>query len=280
MPTPTDHRRRNLEVWEAIADGWERQTAFVEEVFVPVTDWMLRELALEPGQTLLELAAGTGDLGFRALAEAGEGARLLSTDLSPALVDAGRRRAATLGLAGVEHQVVDAEATGLPDDAADAVLCRHGFMFAADPAAALAETRRVLRPGGRLVLSVWGPPDRNPFFAPLGRSLVTRGHMPPPAPGAPGLFALADAARLRDLLTGAGFPAVRVDDVAVRFAIPSVEAFLEIATDNGGSTALVLRRLSPDDRAAVAGDLREAFAPFGSDDGYVVPGVTLCGVAA
>jgi ubiquinone/menaquinone biosynthesis C-methylase UbiE len=80
--------------------------------------------------------------------------RLITTDFSPAMLEAARRRGAELGVANVDYRVIDAERIELHDDSVDGVLCRFWYMLMADPAAAFAETRRVLRPGGRLALAV------------------------------------------------------------------------------------------------------------------------------
>src|SRR5262245_11313046 len=146
---------------EAMAPGWERRRARIEEGAAPVREWLLRALAPAPGDTVLELAAGVGDTGLEAAAAVGPEGRLISTDLTPAMVEVARRRAAQVGAANVEHRVMDAERIDLPEGSVDGVLCRFGYMLMADPAAALAGTRRVLRPGGRLALAVWGPPERN-----------------------------------------------------------------------------------------------------------------------
>src|SRR5262249_31802629 len=81
----------------------------------------------------------------------------------------------------------------------------RGYMLMADPVAALRETRRVLRDSGRLVFSVWADPQRNLWASIPGRVLVERGHIKPPEPGAPGIFAMADPGRLRTLVMDAGF---------------------------------------------------------------------------
>jgi SAM-dependent methyltransferase len=111
---------------------------------------------------------------------------VISTDFAPEMVDVARRQSEARGLTNVEHRVLDAERMDLDDDSVDGVVCRWGYMLMADPAAALRETRRVLRDGGRLAFAVWGAPDRNPWVAVPGMTLVQRGHMPPPEPGAPG----------------------------------------------------------------------------------------------
>jgi SAM-dependent methyltransferase len=90
-------------------------------------------------------------------------------------------------------------------------------MLVTEPAAALAETRRAPRPGGRLALSAWGAPERNPWAAIGSMILVERGHMPPPEPAAPGVFSMASAERTRALLECADFSSVRTTEVPVRF---------------------------------------------------------------
>ena len=268
------------EVAETVAPGWERWRAFIEAAVAPVRDWMITELAPRPGDTLLELAAGAGDTGFEAAAIAGPRGRLISTDLSPAMVDVARRRAAELGLEGVDHRVVDAERISLDDAAVDGVICRFGVMLMADPAAALAEARRVLRPGGRAVLAVWGPPDRNPWLTILARALVERGHMPPPEPGSPNPFSMGSAGATQGLLEGAGFTSVRTAEVPVLFPYRDLDHYLRVAGDTAGPAVIVLRGLSERERGALAGHLGEAFAPFAAGPGYALPGVALAAVAS
>jgi SAM-dependent methyltransferase len=185
-----------------------------------------------------------------------------------------------LRLADVEHRVIDAERIELDADSVDGVICRFGYMLMADPAAALAETRRVLRGGGRLVLAVWGAPERNPFFALLGATLVERGHLSPPEPGAPGVFAMASAERTRALLADAGFGTVRTEEVPVRFAIAGGREYLAIATDTAGPTAILLRGLSDSERAALEAKLEQALSPFAAGGGYELPGVALAARAS
>ena len=272
-------RREIYEIAEAIAPGWERWRARIEEVTTPVREWMIEQLAPRPGDTVLELAAGAGDTGFEAAAIVSERGRLISTDFSPAMVQVARRRGAELGLGNVHHRVMDAERIELDADSVDGVHCRFGYVLMADPGAAFAETRRVLRPGGRLALAVWGAPERNPWATIGFGLLIERGLMPPPKPGAPGPFAMASEKQARALLARAGFTAVRTEEVPVRFAFRDLDDYTTYATDTGGPAALVLRRLPEDVRAALKAQLGAAFAPFRAAVGYEIPGVALCAAA-
>ncbi len=274
------YRGMNYEVAEAIAPSWERRRADIEQISTPVREWMLRELRPRVGDTVLELAAGTGDTGFDIAALLGEDGRLISTDFSPSMLEAARRRGAALEVENVEYRVIDAERNELEDDSVDGVICRFGYMLMADPATALLETRRVLRAGGRLTLAVWGAPERNPFFSAVVVSLVQHGHIPPPEPAGPGLFSMASEERTRALLAGAGFAEVRTEQVPVRFEIPNGDEYVDLIADTAGTVALALRGLSEADREPVKAQAEAALERFGGEDGYRIPGVVLCAAAS
>ena len=145
---------------------------------------------------ILELAGGTGEL---AAVLAPSVAQVIYTDFSPAMVDAARRRATP----GVDHRVLDMQAIDLPDASFDGVVCRYGYMLVPDPALAMRETRRVLRPGGRLALATWAGAKRNPWATRYGPVLIERGLQEPPKPGAPGQFALGEPEQIESLVRAA-----------------------------------------------------------------------------
>ncbi len=263
-----------LEVAEKLAPTWASRREQIEAVSAPCTAALLRDLDPRPGDTVLELAAGTGDAAERVGAEG----RLISSDFSPAMLDEARKRGAERGIANVEYEVIDAAKIGLEDDSVDGVLCRFGYMLMHDQEAALAETRRVLRPGGKVAFAVWASPERNPFFMIPAISLIQRGHMPPPEPApAPGLFSMAEPERAKGLLHDAGFEEVRVEGVPLTFPLPSANAYLEFIADTAGPLAIALQGLSEDQRAEVMADVEDSLARFAAEGGgYPLPGLALC----
>jgi SAM-dependent methyltransferase len=275
-----EYRRTSLESWGRMAPGWERQRTGIDEMARPVREWLIRELAPQPGETILELAAGPGDTGFAAAALIGDEGRLISTDFSPEMLEVARRRGAELGRGNVEFRVQDAERLELDDDSVDGVICRWGFMLMTDPAAALAETRRVLRPGRRLVFAVWRGPEKNPWVSLAGRVLVARGHVPPPDPEAPSMFALARDERVRSLLDAAGFTDVRIEDVPVGFVASDIDDYVAVTRDTGGAFATAFGEASEEEQAAITREIAEAFAPYAVDGGYELPGLALVAVAS
>ena len=263
-----------------MAAGWEREREERERVAASVTDWLVRELGPKLGDTVLELAAGQGDVGFEVAPVLGENGRLISSDFSPAMAEIARRRSADLGLTNVEHCILDAEQIELADDSVDGVLCRWGYMLMPDPAAALGETRRVLRSGGRLAFSVWSSSTLNPWISVAARVLMTHGHMPPPEPGEPGMFVLGDEDLLHRLVEKAGFTNVRTEDVAVHSNYPSVDEYVRRSSERGGMFSRAWTEASEDEQERMKEELGEAFAPFASDGGYELPGVAICVVAS
>lgn len=273
------HRRALVEISEAMAPGWERRRARIDGALAAVREWLVRAIAPSPGQTVLELGAASGDTGLQAADAVGEEGRLISTDLTPAMVEIGRRRAAEVGARNVEHRVMDAERIDLPGDSVDAVLCRFAVMLMAEPAAALAGIRRVLRPGGRVAFSVWGPPDRNPWLTIGGSVLGELGHVQPPGPGEPSPFALASEARLLGLVGAAGLVDARAEEVPVTMEYRDAAEYLEVMGDTAGPMGMVLGGLPEAERETLRGRLDAAMAPFAGPDGLRLPGMALCAVA-
>jgi SAM-dependent methyltransferase len=277
-----EERRRELyEIAQAIAPTWERRRAEIEDATAPVRAWMLKELRPREGDTVLELAAGVGETGFEAAAAVGGTGRLITSDLSPAMLEAARRRGEELALANVDYRVFDAERIELDDDCVDGVLCRFGYMLMIDPPAAFAETRRVLRSGGRVTLAVWAALERNPFFGIIVLSLIQRGHIPPPEDSpANGPFSMASGERVERLLRDAGFAEVRTEDVSGRFVVPDVDGYLSLIADTAGPIGLALRGLSETDRAEVRAEVEDLLGRFASGTGFELPCVAVCAVAS
>ncbi len=270
-----EYRRASRDVWSAVAPGWDRRSPFFEQIARSVTERMLAHLAPRAGGTFLDLAAGSGAVGLAAAALVGRGGRVIVSDFSEAMVEAARRNAARLGLSNVECRVLDAERIALDDDAVNGVLCRWGYMLVADPAAALAETRRVLRTGGRLACAVFSGPDENPWAALPARVLEELGHMPAPERGGPGIFALGDPERLRGLLADAAFSDPRIDRVPLTWRFADAGDYWAYLTEVAGAIAMVLARLDDAERARVRALITECAAPFAGDEGLALPGVSL-----
>ena len=196
-------------MWGAVAGGWAEHADFADARGAAVTERMLALGAPGPGDRVLELAAGPGGPGLAAAERVGAAGEVVISDVAPEMTAIAAARARALGLANVRTRELDLEAIDEPDGAFDVVLCREGLMLVPDPARAAHEISRVLRPGGRVALAVWGPRERNPWLcarlrrgprrarrgsAAAGAARAVLARRRRPAPGDPGRAGLADVA--------------------------------------------------------------------------------------
>jgi SAM-dependent methyltransferase len=203
---PENFRTESRKRWGEQAEGWAARQEELRTQTMPVSAWLIDAIDPQPGQTLLELAAGTGDTGLLAAELVAPTGTLISSDFAPEMLQAAQRRAEALGIANVRFKQIDAD-TSIDVEAGsiDGVLCRWGYMLMADPENALRETRRVLRPGGRVALAAWAAPEANPWMSLPGRELIAHGLAEAPDPELPGPFRWAREGVIGDHLEAAGF---------------------------------------------------------------------------
>ena len=266
-------------MWAAVATGWGEHADFVDQRGRALTEKLLELAAPEPGERVLELACGPGGLGLAAAERVAPGGAVVLSDVAPEMTAIAGRRAADLGLDNVTTAVLDIERIDQPDASYDVVLCREGLMFALDPSQAAGEIRRVLRPGGRLALAVWGPRERNPWLGTVLDSVSAQVGAPVPPPGIPGPFALEDAAKLGALLEGAGLRDVTVTELPVPLKVDSFDEWWRRTTALAGPLAKMLELLPEDATRALEDRARAAAKPYETPDGLDFPGVTLVAAA-
>jgi SAM-dependent methyltransferase len=233
----------------------------------------------QPGQRVLELAAGLGETGFLAAELVAPVGGVITSDQADAMLDGARKRAGELGLTNVEFQVLNAEWIDLPVASVDVVLCRWGYMLMVDPSTALRETRRVLRPEGHVALAVWDAIEHNPWALLPATELLERGLIPPPAPGTPGPFALGEKQKVRDLLEDAGFDEVWVEPLDLVQRSASFGEFWETTLDIARSFHDAVLARPESEIAEIRASLAARFAPYTAEDGSLeIPMRTLVGV--
>jgi SAM-dependent methyltransferase len=268
----------DFELWQQMAARWDRRRNLLQASTREISEWLVDRLDPRPGQTILELAAGTGETGFLAAARVGERGRLISSDRSPNMVDAARRAGGELGLANVEYRVLDAERLDLDGDSVEGVLSRFGYVLRGDPPPALREVRRVLRPGGRFAFSVWAERGRNPWMTVPAAVMVDLGHLAARRPAPDDPFAQRSAGHTVELLADAGFGRAEVEELAMSYRFADADELWAFASELRGPIALAIERLGDDDRAVVRAEL-ERRADRTPDGGYALAGVSLVAVA-
>jgi ubiquinone/menaquinone biosynthesis C-methylase UbiE len=283
-PDPDEQRAGILDGWEHAAAGWGRRAQRVRDWGMPVSTWMIEQLSLQPGQRLLELAAGPGDTGFLAAELIAPGGTLISSDATEGMLEVARQRAGDLDLSSVklEFKQLEIEWIDLPTASVDAILCRWAYMLTVDPEAGMREARRVLAPGGRIALAVWDGPEANPWATIPTDALIQGGYIEPIDRAVPaGIFSLADPQRLQEMLEEAGFVDVLVESIDLTRAYDRFDKFWDESLELSPSLSVALERLTDEQREDVRRRAAALAQPFTESDGAThLPGISLVASAS
>jgi SAM-dependent methyltransferase len=278
-PAPGPDREHVHGMWATVAPAWATHAEYADARGAGVAERMLALSAPATGDRVLELACGPGGLGLAAAERVGPGGEVVLSDVAAEMVAIAAARAGGRGLANVSTRVVDLEAIDAPAESFDVVLCREGLMFAFDPARAAREIARVLRPGGRVAIAVWGPRERNPWLGIVFDAVSAVTGAPVPPPGVPGPFALADRERLAALLSGAGLEHVEVGEMAVPLRAASFDEWWARSCALAGPLATRLAAMPEEAARSVREHARVAVAPYETPTGLELPGLTLLAAA-
>lgn len=243
----TQELERTRAAWDGIAAGYDE---FVTPTEVTLANDALGRVGLAAGVRFLDVAAGAGGLSLPA---ARIGARVTATDISPKMIERLLARAAAEGLEGVDAQVMDGHQLEFEDDTFDVAASQFGVMLFPDLPRALGEMVRVTRPGGRVLLVVYGPPTQIEF---LGLFL---GAIQAVAPGFTGLpddpppleFQVADPERLGQRLAAAGLTDIRVEAGVERLAFESGRQLWDWVMNSNPIAGMVIADLTEQQRAEV-----------------------------
>lgn len=244
------------------AEIYERDT--VPAMFAGWVDPLLDLVDPRAGERLLDVACGTGVVARAAVARVGANGKVFGLDMNANMLSVARAVAPA-----VEYHEGNGMAMPLPDDAFDVVVCQQGLQFFPDPGVGLREMRRVLRPGGRLGVALWGPMASSPVHLALVSSLER--HVNAEAARIMSMpFRLDDREALRALAEGAGFQDVRVEEAQRPARFPSAEAFTR-AVLGGGTLARAGIMVTGDALDAVIADVDREAAPFVGPEGLAAP---------
>jgi SAM-dependent methyltransferase len=215
----------------------------------------IEALAPAPGERVLDVGCGGGQTSLLIADRVGAGGAVTGADISRPMLTLARQRAE--GRPNVRFVEADAQVHAFEAAAFDAVFSRFGVMFFSDPAAAFANLRRALKPGGRLVFVCWAPLAENPWMS--TPAVAAAKHLPPsppPSPTAPGPFAFADPERVRGILQAAGFADLGFDKLAQPIGGNTLEESLTLAMRVGPLGARL--REAPELAPKVVADVRAA----------------------
>ncbi|VAW71526.1 hypothetical protein MNBD_GAMMA13-450 [hydrothermal vent metagenome] len=249
-------KQREHNSWKSVADGWMRRDALLTKSAAPVTEWMLSHARLTEGHHVLDVASGTGEPAISAALRVGPDGRVTGTDLVDEMLAYARQKAANAHLDNITFNCLDGEQLSFPADNFDAVTLRWGLMFMPDPETCLRSLYTALKPGGRIALACWSAPQKNPFISLITGTLGQYIDLPQPPPDAPGLFSFADPDRLHNILSGAGFTDIELEELTLDFIeVDSGSAYWETMSDLAAPVMTLVEQLEDATRARFVEDL-------------------------
>lgn len=271
MSETPDSNTAQIEYWNATAGPvWVEFQDQLDRQIEPLGRKAMLALAPAPGERVVDIGCGCGQSTVELAARVGRSGAVLGIDISEPMLAVARGRRVPDGSARPSFRQADAQADDLGQGAFDAAFSRFGVMFFADPVAAFANIRAALKSSARLGFVCWRPLVENPWMLePMQAALPLLPPLPPPDPTAPGPFAFADAERVRAILTGAGFSAIRIEPFDTPIGGSSVEQTLNLAFRVGPLGAAL--REHPERAGEVAEAVRAKLVQYDAPGGVFMP---------
>lgn len=237
-------RDQQKKSWNTFSPGWKKWDDFTMRFLRVQEEHMLEHLHLNAEDRVLEIAAGTGEPGL-AIASIVHKGSVTAVDLSEGMLQIAREKAEVKAIYNFRTQVADACELPFEDASFDAVSCRLGFMFFPDMQLAAAEMCRVLKPGGRIVTTVWSEPGNNPWITTMMGAIKKHIDIPMPPPGGPGMFRCAEPGFLTSLFEKAGVDGGVETDISGMMTCSSVEEYWEFMNDVVPPVVAVIKDTDP-----------------------------------
>ena len=269
IPDAERLRLEQREFWNRAAPGWNQLWSVLDRAAQHVSDRLVELARIGPGGRVLDIATGSGEPGITAARKVGPGGLVVATDLSPAMLDLARQRAAALRLGNIKFVETGAESLAVEERDFDAVLCRWGLMFVPDLDAAARRIAQLLAAGARLATAVWGPPEKVPLISAGEDAIRELAKMPPLPPNAPHPLRLADPQPLLTALAAAGFNETLVQPVNVRFEFESAQAFVDQRQALSAPFRALLSRQTPEVQQQMLDAIRAAALAYADSSGVV-----------
>jgi ubiquinone/menaquinone biosynthesis C-methylase UbiE len=266
FPVTSADEIRQLErmEWNAAAPGWKKYGKGIFESTRPVSDQLIRSCGIASGHTVLDVATGAGEPALTIAKIVGPHGRVVGVDLSPEMLAVAKERAASQGITNVAFQVIEDETLSIfEDNTFDSVVCQNGLMFMPDPMKALKAFLRVLKPGGRASVTVWGSPEKASvmmtFFRTMSKHLSDLKTTLPGTPGGP--FGIPSINMLHNYFSNAGFSNFNAQTIEFTFAeAKTAEEFWQGMTEVSGLMVILLSKLPDNKKQAIKDDAMQSLS--------------------
>ncbi|MTH16760.1 class I SAM-dependent methyltransferase [Flavobacterium sp. LC2016-01] len=249
-------RDQQKQSWNKFSGGWKKWDDLVMDFLKPMGDEIIRLINPQNKDFILDIASGTGEPGLT-IAEKLNGGKVMLTDLADDMLRIARQNAMLRGIENIETLTCDVSELPFRDNTFDAISCRFGFMFFPDMQLAAKEMVRVLKPGGRIATSVWNVPEKNFWVTATLGTINKNLELPPPPPGAPGMFRCAKDGFISDLFSQAGLKNITQVEVPGKLNCKTVDAYWGMQTEVAAPVVAALSTASDEMKEKIK---KETFA--------------------
>ena len=266
---------RERQTWGSVAEGWRKNDEQLRQNAEAVTQRMLDLARISKGHWVLDVASGTGEPAIPAAHRVGPSGKVVGTDLVDEMLAIARDKARQQQIDNIEFLCVDGETLPFDPESFHAATIRWGLMFMPDPVACLRQAHGSMKKGGRMVVSCWAEPERNPFFTHLTSVLSQFMDLPQPPPNAPGVFAFADPDRLVSVLQESGFQDIEVEDLTINMVeVDSGEEYWDMMGEMAGPVVQLMKQMDETTRAAFIQAVIDSANQLMQDGKLRLPGTT------
>ena len=234
--------QQQRELWNTFSPGWEKWDVFVMEWLRPIGEALVQAVNLEEHDVVLDVATGTGEPGLTAATKVKKG-KVIGTDVAEGMIKLAQLNAKSRGILNYQAKVSAASSLPFPNNTFSVVLCRFGVMYFADPQADMQELVRVLKSGGRIALSAWAEPEKNPWATTSGKTVQEILQLPSPDAQAPGIFRQSKPSSLHMLFERAGLKEIEEKEIRGELVFHSPEHYWEYTMDVVAPVAVALSKV-------------------------------------
>lgn len=250
-------REQQKETWNKFSPGWKKWDTLTMDFLKPMGDEIIQLLNSKGADVVLDVASGTGEPGLT-IAAMLTGGKVIITDLAEDMLEIARENATRRGIKNIETRACDVCELPFADNTFDAISCRMGFMFFPDMLLAAKEMVRVLKPGGRIATAVWNVPEKN-FWVTVTMGTISRNmELPPPPPGAPGMFRCAKDGFISDLFSQAGLKNIAQKEIAGKLNSKTTDVYWNMMTEVGAPVVAALSKADDAMKAKIKGEVYQA----------------------
>ncbi len=262
-------REQQKASWNKFSSGWKKWDNMTMDFLKPMGTEIIRLLKPGGNDKVLDIAAGTGEPGLTIATMLTTG-KVVITDLSEDMLTIARENAAARGIKNIETKACDVSELPFADNTFDAISCRFGFMFFPDMLMAAKEMQRVLKSGGRIATAVWNVPEKNFWVTAIMGIIAKNVDVPPPPPGAPGMFRCAKSGFIADIFKQAGLKNTSETEIAGKLNSKTADTYWDMMTEVGAPIVAALSKADEATKGKIKSEVLDAVNKKYADGNVVI----------